>query len=71
MLDDGHQFLSFSFHSPSLTPGHTPYVRNSADLTVFYGWWDKVLAFLAARKVMPISVDEMLAAAQSTRQTAA
>jgi hypothetical protein len=71
MLDDGHQFLSFSFHSPSLTPGHTPYVRNSADLTVFYGWWDKVLAFLAARKVMPISVDEILIAAQSTRQTAA
>lgn len=71
MLDDGHQFLSFSFHSPSLTPGHTPYVRNSADLTNFYGWWDKVLTFLAARKITPVSVDEVLAAAQSTRQTAA
>lgn len=71
MLSDGQQFLSFSFHSPSLTPGHTPYVRNSADLTNFYGWWDKVLTFLAARKVLPASVDEILAAAKSTRSKAA
>jgi hypothetical protein len=71
MLSDGQQFLSFSFHSPSLTPGHTPYVRNSADLTNFYGWWDKVLTFLAARKVLPASVDEILAAARSTRSKAA
>lgn len=68
MLSDGHQFFSFSFHSPSLTPGHTPYVRNSADLTNFYGWWDKVLAFLATNGITPVSVDETLAAAQSTRR---
>lgn len=67
MLSDGHQFFSFSFHSPSLTPGHTPYVRNSADLTNFYGWWDKVLAHLAACNITPASVDETLAAAISTR----
>lgn len=67
MLADGHQFFSFSFHSPSLTPGHTPYVRNSADLTNFYGWWDKVLAYLASCKIHPASVDETLAAAQSSR----
>ncbi len=71
MLDDGQQFFSFSFHSPSLAPGHTPYVRNSADLTNFYGWWDKVLTFLAARKITPVSVDETLKAAQSTRTGAA
>lgn len=71
MLDDGEQFFSFSFHSPSLAPGHTPYVRNSADLTNFYGWWDKVLAFLAARKITPVSVDQTLAAAQSTRAKSA
>ena len=71
MLSDGQQFLSFSFHSPSLTPGHTPYVRNSADLTNFYGWWDKVLTFLSAHNVMPASVDEILAAAKSTRPAAA
>jgi hypothetical protein len=71
MIDDGQQFFSFSFHSPSLAPGHTPYVRNSADLTNFYGWWDKVLAFLAVRKITPVSVDQMLAAAQATRSESA
>jgi hypothetical protein len=71
MLDVGHQFLSFSFHSPSLTPGHTPYVRNSADLTNFYGWWDKILTFLALRKITPVSADETLSAAQSARITTA
>lgn len=67
MLAEGQQFLSFSFHSPSLAPGHTPYVRNSADLTNFYGWWDKVLTFLATRGVKPVSVDETLAAAKASR----
>lgn len=67
MLDEGQQFLSFSFHSPSLAPGHTPYVRNSADLTNFYGWWDKILTFLANRNVAPVSVADTLAAALAAR----
>lgn len=71
MLSDGHQFFSFSFHSPSLTPGHTPYVRNSADLTNFYGWWDKVLTHLAINKITPVSVDATLEAARSTRPASA
>jgi hypothetical protein len=69
MLADGHQFFSFSFHSPSLAPGHTPYVRNSADLTIFYDWWDKILAFLKARGVIPVSVDETLECAHATRRS--
>lgn len=68
LLSDGHQFLSFSFHSPSLAPGHTPYVRNSADLAIFYDWWDKILGFLTTRGVTPVSVDETLAAARATRK---
>jgi hypothetical protein len=31
--------LVFSFHSPSLAPGFTPYVRNEDDLLRFYDWW--------------------------------
>jgi hypothetical protein len=69
MLRDGQKLLSFSFHSPSLAPGHTPYVRNSADLMKFYGWWDKVLAHLERKGVKPASVDETLQAAWSTRQS--
>src|SRR3546814_1348687 len=32
MLDDGIRVLNLSFHSPSLEPGYTPYVRDAADL---------------------------------------
>jgi hypothetical protein len=35
LLDDGHQLFSLSFHSPSIEPGHTPYVRDAADLAEF------------------------------------
>jgi hypothetical protein len=69
LLDDGLQFLSFSFHSPSLAPGHTPYVRNSAELSDFYRWWDRILTFLAQRGVEPVGIDAVVAAAWSTRQS--
>lgn len=36
--------LVFSFHSPSLDPGHTPYVNDEKDLEKFYGWWRAVFA---------------------------
>ncbi|MFM9852489.1 MAG: polysaccharide deacetylase family protein [Sphingomonadaceae bacterium] len=60
LLADGQQYFSLSFHSPSLTPGHTPYVRNSAELSDFYRWWDKVLSFLQEAGITPVSVDELL-----------
>src|SRR3546814_9273871 len=31
----GLPVLNFSFHSPSLRPGNTPYVRSAADLDLF------------------------------------
>jgi hypothetical protein len=67
MLDDGHAYLSFSFHSPSVAPGHTPYVRNSADLSDFYQWWDQILSFLDRRGVIPISLPDVVAAAHRSR----
>lgn len=67
MKRDGFQFFSFSFHSPSLAPGHTPYVRNSAELNQFYGWWDQLLAFLEAETIAPVSVGKVLEAAWQTR----
>ncbi len=68
MLGDGVQYLSFSFHSPSLAPGHTPYVRNSGQLSEFYRWWDKVLSFLQRQGVTPISVDQLLTEAWANRR---
>ena len=38
MLQDGHRVFVISYHSPSLVPGHTPYVRDKADLERFLGW---------------------------------
>ncbi|MDO9364310.1 MAG: polysaccharide deacetylase family protein [Sphingopyxis sp.] len=57
--------LNFSFHSPSLQPGNTPYVRSEADLALFYRWWDVVLDHLARRGVEPTTAAEILAMAES------
>lgn len=62
-LDQGLPILNFSFHSPSLQPGNTPYVRTAADLDAFYRWWDIVLAHLGARGVEPIDSAGILALA--------
>jgi hypothetical protein len=35
LLRNGHRVLSFTYHSPSLAPGYTPYVRSSAELREF------------------------------------
>lgn len=35
LLQSGCQVYSLTYHSPSLVPGHTPYVRNKADLARF------------------------------------
>lgn len=60
-LDDGLPLLVFSFHSPSLQPGHTPYVRNDDDLDRFYDWWRRIFAYLAQRDIMPAGVKDVMA----------
>jgi hypothetical protein len=37
LLEDGIRVFVFSFHSPSVMPGGTPYVRSAADLERFLG----------------------------------
>ena len=59
----GLPLLNFSFHSPSLAPGHTPYVTCKDDVVAFYAWWDQVLAHLELRNVRPTTIREVLAAA--------
>ena len=56
--------LNFSFHSPSLQPGNTPYVRSEADLALFYRWWDAVLDHLARRGVEAIDTAGIVAMAR-------
>jgi hypothetical protein len=52
-VDEGLPVIVLSFHSPSLCPGHTPYVRDEADLDELYEWWRQVFEALMARGVMP------------------
>ena len=59
-LDDRLPVLVFSFHSPSLQPGHTPYVRTEKDLDALYDWWRRVLAYLELRQVKPTTVAEIM-----------
>jgi hypothetical protein len=67
LLGDGLRLVCISFHSPSLVPGHTPYVRDAADLRRLYAWLDGVLAYLARAGVTPVTPDEVLAAALTVR----
>ena len=61
-LDDGLPVLVFSFHSPSLSPGHTPYVRSEKDLEALYDWWRRIFAYLEKRGVKPSSVAGIMGA---------
>lgn len=62
-LARGVPVLNFSFHSPSLMPGNTPYVRNEAQLVQFYRWWDVVLNHLAKCGVAARSMESVIDAA--------
>ena len=62
--DDGLPLLVFSFHSPSLRPGHTPYVRDEDDLDRFYAWWRASFDYLAHRGIKSASVKQIIAAAE-------
>jgi hypothetical protein len=62
-VGEGVRLLNFSFHSPSVEPGHTPYVRDAADLAAFHRWWDTVFGLLARLGVAPASLAELLDAA--------
>jgi hypothetical protein len=63
-LDDGLPILVFSFHSPSLRPGHTPYVRTEQDLDALYDWWRRVLTYCDMRGVKPTTVAEIMRAVE-------
>jgi hypothetical protein len=69
-LADELPLLVFSFHSPSLAPGHTPYVRTGADLAAFYAWWREIFAHLARRGVAPTTVRDLAASLALASRTA-
>ncbi len=62
-IADKLPILNFSFHSPSLAVGHTPYVRSAEDLEQFYAWWEAIFAYLSKRDVEPLGLDQIINAA--------
>jgi hypothetical protein len=64
-IDEGLPLLVFSFHSPSLVSGYTPYVRTQAELDLLYSWWRGVFEYLQKRNIKPACVRDILAAVQS------
>lgn len=59
---EGLRLLNLSFHSPSLVPGHTPYVRDAADLKRFHDWWTAMLDEFERRGIRNASLDEIISA---------
>ncbi|MCZ8369798.1 MAG: polysaccharide deacetylase family protein [Porphyrobacter sp.] len=62
-LDAGLPVLVLSFHSPSLAPGHTPYVPDEAAVEALYGWLEVVYRHFAGRGVRSCTTAEIIAAA--------
>jgi hypothetical protein len=64
LLEDGIRIFVFSFHSPSLMPGGTPYVSTEADLFRFLGKCQRYFKFflhdLKGVPMTPIAVKQAL-----------
>jgi len=60
LLRRGIRIFSLAFHSPSLEPGNTPYVRDARDLTLLLNWLSTYFEFffgeIGGRPDTPISV---------------
>ena len=62
MLRRGHRVFSLTFHSPSLAPGSTPYVRDGAQLQSFLKRIEQYLAFftgeIGGRAATPLEIKQ-------------
>jgi hypothetical protein len=67
LVDDDLRLFSISFHSPTVEPGNTPYVRNMRDLDLFYAWWDGMFDHFARRGIVPASIEQCLDAIGTAR----
>ena len=71
LLERGVRVLSLSFHSPSVQPGFTPYVRNSDELASFLdrlrGYFEYFFLELNGRAMSPIEIHAYLLHNESRR----
>lgn len=59
-IDEGLPVIVLSLHSPTLEPGHTPYVRNEAELESLYDWLKTIITYFAKRGIKPTNIDEIM-----------
>jgi len=63
LLRSKHRVFSFTYHSPSLAPGNTPYVRSEADLSAFLGRMEQFFEFfmgeIGGKAATPFEVREL------------
>ena len=60
LLRTGHRVFCLAYHSPSLAPGQTPYVRNDGDLGAFLDRLDRYFEyFIAGLGGRPATPDEV------------
>jgi hypothetical protein len=66
LLAAGQRVFSFTYHSPSLEPGCTPYVGGEADLTAFLDKFERYFDFffgeIGGRGATPLAIKALLAA---------
>ena len=64
MLEDGQRIFVFSFHSPSVEPGYTPYVRDEADLRRFLDktrrYFEWFLRDMNGQSMTPLAIKALL-----------
>lgn len=65
LLANGQRIITFSFHSPSLSPGNTPYVRTERDLREFLATTERYFRYffetIGGVSMTPIALYESLA----------
>jgi len=68
LLKRGITIFTVSYHTPSLVPGNTPYVRTAADRERFVDWFDEFYDFfLGELGGVPATVSEVYELARSGR----
>ncbi len=71
LLKGGNRVFVVSYHSPSLSVGNTPYVRNEEDLERFLSWLDEYFAYfvseLGGTPSTPFAVLEMAKSQRADR----
>lgn len=74
LLAAGHRVFSFTYHSPSLAPGNTPYVQSDADLRSFLDkferYFDYFFGEIGGRAATPMEIRSLVVEDQAGSDTA-